>query len=179
MSYLLSSVPLGSWTVLVHGHFTQGWHWLLYSQSGLSYLWRADPALHHPWLVHPVSPISSLTLSSTLLDCLCPVTLLFQQKWRRLKSAIRTGACDLGTYLVGTQGTRTVCQPDTWLLLLVSTAVRGFSYSAKHLYFPYINSRRRKKYPHTHSTCAWPLCQTRKFCWIQVSWQYRTSSGIR
>ena len=177
MSYLPSSIPLGSWTVLVHGHFTQGWHWLFHPQSGLSYLWRAYPALHHPWLAHPVSPVSSLTLSSNLLDCLCPVTLPFQQKWRRLKSTIRTGACDLGTHLVGTQGTRTVCQPDTWLLL-VSTAVRDFSYSAKHLYSPYINSRRRKKDLHTHSTCARPLCQTHKFCCIQVSSQYRTSFGI-
>lgn len=108
---------------------------------------RADRALHHPWLAHPlVSPVSSLTLSSNLLDGLCPVMLLFQQRLRRLKSSVRTGVCDLRTYIVGSQGTRTVCQPDTWLLLLVSTAVRDFSYSAKHLYSPYINSRTREKY---------------------------------
>lgn len=131
-----------------------------------------------PPLAHPVvSPVWSLTLSSNLLGGLCPVTLVFQLRLRRLKSTVRTGACNLGIYIVGIQGTRTVCQPDRWLLLLVSTAVRDFSYSAKHLYSPYINSRSRMKYLHTHSTCARPLCQTCKFCWIKVSWQYRRSFG--
>lgn len=63
-------------------------------------------------------------------------------------------ACDLGIYIVGAKGTRTACQPDTRLPLLVSIAVRDLSYSAKHLYSSYINSRGRKKYLHIHSTGA-------------------------
>lgn len=37
---------------------------------------------------------------------------------------IRKGNCDLETYLVCTQATRTVCQPDMGLLLLLPASIR-------------------------------------------------------
>lgn len=37
---------------------------------------------------------------------------------------IRTGNCDIETYLVCTQATRTVCQPDMGLLLLLPASIR-------------------------------------------------------